>query len=299
MKSDVPPTSALVAFEALSRHLSFSRAAQELSVTPGAVSRQIHALEEVLGVALFERTNRTVRLTSAGSRYLADVQGALQTIGRATREMRGAPGPSLSISVLPSFASRWLVPRLPAFVARHPGVDLRITATQAIVAPGNGGPDLCLRYGPGPWPSATLLAVEQLYPVCAPGVLRDGPSSAQGLPDGIPLLRDTHEPWDGWLFKAQAGPSPNAWGPRFDDSALLLQAAEAGQGIALGRHLLVKEAVEKGRLARISNVTVPSRNSYFLASAPEAQLSQSAKLFAQWLQTEVARDLTPAAGSRA
>jgi len=276
-----------VAFEALCRHLSFSRAAQELSVTPGAVSRQIRALEEVLGVTLFERSNRSVALTSAGTRYLADVKGALHSLARASRELRGAPGPSLSINVLPSFASRWLVPRLHGFMSRHPGVDLRITATQAIVMPGNGGPDLCVRYGPGPWPNATMLAREQLYPVCAPSLLSGPRAGPTRLPRTTPLLRDAHEPWEGWLAHAGVDASDHDWGPRFDDSALLLQAAEAGQGIALGRHLLVQDALEKGRLVRIGKGAVASRHSYYLATAPEAELSPAARHFAEWLSAEV------------
>lgn len=287
MKTEIPPLQALVAFEALSRHLNFSRAAQELSVTPGAVTRQIKALEEALGATLFERSPRGVSLTSTGVRYLADVRKPLQQLARATRELRGAPGQSLSINVLPSFATRWLIPRLPAFIGRHPDVDLRITATQSITAPGNGGPDLCIRYGSGPWPDAQQLARERLYPVCSPQMLDRLGHAPDKLPPQVPLLRDEHEPWEEWLTRAGEPANGHKLGARFDDSALLLQAAEAGHGIALARHLLAHDAVTHHRLVRIGSVDVLSRHSYFLATAPESQLPSAAQVFIEWVRAEM------------
>ncbi|MES2939686.1 MAG: LysR substrate-binding domain-containing protein [Pseudomonadota bacterium] len=296
MNLDLPPMQGLRALEALARHLNFSRAAEELNQTPGAISHQIKALEEALGVRLFERSKRAVALTPVGRRYAGEIRAALQKVSEATRELRGARGRILSIDVLPSFASRWLLPRLAGFMALHPDVELRVTASQALVLPNTGGAELAIRYGRPPWAGvqAESLADEWLFPVAAPRLAGRGAAARKRLPEGVPLLRDAHEPWPQWLKAAGEEPAGHGFGARYDESALLLQAAEAGQGVALARGLLAADALARGQLRRIGSVAVPSRNAYYLVHAAEAPLSVAAQAFAGWLR-EALREAGPTA----
>lgn len=295
MSLDLPPMQGLRALEALARHLNFSRAAEELNQTPGAISHQIKALEEALGTRLFERSRRAVALTPVGRRYAEEIRPALQRVSEATHELRGARGRILSLDVLPSFASRWLLPRLADFMALHPDVELRVTASQALVAPGAGGAELAIRYGRAPWPGvqAELVAGEQLFPVAAPRLAGRSAEARKRLPAGVPLLRDAHEPWPQWLKAAGEDLSGHTFGPRYDESALLLQAAEAGQGVALARGLLAADALARGQLRRIGGVAVSSRNAYHLVHG-QAQLSVAAQAFAGWLR-EALREAGPPA----
>ena len=288
MKLDIPPTQGLIAFEALARHLNFSRTAEELNVTASAVSHQIKKLEMSLGIQLFDRSKRTVVLTPSGSRYVDEVRGSLQRLALATKELRGVRGQSLAINMLPSFASRWLMQRLADFIDRHSNVDLRIAATQEGVTPHEGGPHLCIRYGHGTvhGVQARRLGGEGRYAGRGPRAV-SGAVLRGELPDSLPLLRDSHEPWHHW-FKATGQESLlRRIGPRYDDSGLLLQAAEAGQGVALARGLLARDAVTTGVLARIGTLEIQSQNSYFLVQALNTNLSPSAALFADWLHEEM------------
>ncbi|MDP3761215.1 MAG: LysR substrate-binding domain-containing protein [Ramlibacter sp.] len=282
----IPPLPALRAFDAVARERNLRRAAESLNVTHGAISHQLKALEEFLGVSLVDRGKRSTQLTPSGQQYLASIRPALDALSAATLEIRGVAGRRLSLNVLPSLASRWLMARVGEFMQRHPGIDLRIAATQELVNPTSGA-EVALRYGPGPWPhvSARHLRTEELFPVAAPSLWGKRPRTA--LTNTYPLLRDTHESWRPWLAEAGLAANGFRFGARFDDSGLLLQAAEAGQGVALARSLLAMDALRTGRLVRIGRLSVVSPNSYYLICGAECDLAPAAQLFADWLETSL------------
>lgn len=290
----IPPLAALRAFDAVARERNLRRAAESLGVTHGAISHQLKALEEFLGVSLFDRSQRSIQLTASGQQYLSSVWPALEALSGATLEIRGGAGRRLALNVLPSLASRWLMARVGEFMQMHPGIDLRIAASQELVDPGSGT-ELSIRYGRGPWPQVSVrhLRDEQLFPVAAPALVGKRPRST--LPHQWPLLRDTHESWRPWLADAGLAAKDFRFGARFEDSGLLLQAAEAGQGIALARSLLAEDALRVGRLVRIGSISTASRNAYYLVGCADADPSPAAQHFADWLVTAMA----PGAGAQA
>ena len=174
-----PPLAALRVFEAAARHPNFSAAAHELHVTPGAVSRQVTALEARLGVALFVREARLMRLTPAGAQLAERLRVAFALLRDAVRAAEQGEAQRVVVTVLPSFASRWLLSRLPAFAARHPQVDVDLRPSREVVSLERGGIDLAIRYGRGRWPGtdARLLLRERLFPVCTPALARSQPVS--------------------------------------------------------------------------------------------------------------------------
>ncbi|MGO4336739.1 transcriptional regulator GcvA [Labrys sp. KB_33_2] len=248
----LPPLRALRAFEAAARHLNFRLAAEELNVTQGAVAQHIRGLETDLGVKLFERLPRGLALTHAGHSYLPNIRRAFELIADATLGLRPEPA-RLTISVTPSFATKWLIPRLPQFVAEHPLVDLRILANEGLSNFQSDGVDIAVRQGRlpfGPGLVVERLFSQQVIAVCAPTLL---PAGANGIaPAEIPnhtLLHDTHNLWPEFLegvlgFKPAAEPKRM----RFNQTGLAVEAAAAGQGIALASRFLVAGDLASGRL---------------------------------------------------
>ena len=291
------PHAALRAFEAASRLGSFKAAAAELGVTPAAISHQVKALEEYLGVSLFERLNRALRLLPAGKALGEVAQRAFRELERGVEQARqtGTGRAALSVSVVPSLAAKWLVPRLHRFQDRYPEVELRLISTDAVVdLARDPGVDVALRYGSGPYPGlhAELLAPTRLTPVCSPALL-DG-ASALRRPEDLAhhqLLRDglPHEAgWQAWLTAAGvAGRVELGRGPRFSNSHLALDAAAAGRGVALVPDLLIEDDVRSGRLARPFTLSVPSPSAYwFLCRADRAQAIK-VRRFRAWLRAEL------------
>ena len=236
----LPPLNALRAFEAAARHLSFTRAADELAVTQAAVSHQVKTLEEWLGLKLFQRENRTIYLTREGQTYLPAVRQALDTVAEATRRLleSDAQGP-LTVSVLPSFAAKWLLPRLAAFRARHPEIDVRISSNDQPIDFARDDVDMAVRMGRGEWTGVTAIKFleEDLFPVCAPALLAGAHplNRPEDLRHHTLLHDDMRQDWRTWLMAAGGEGVDPQRGPGYTDSALVIQAAVEGQGVALGR----------------------------------------------------------------
>lgn len=274
MTRRLPPFAALRAFEAAARHLSFTRAAAELHVTQTAISHQIRGLEELLGVRLFRRLPRGLALTDEAQRYLPAVRDAFDRIQTATSELMSAraAGP-LTASVLPSFAAKWLVPRLGRFRMAHPEIDLRISASLHLVDFAREDVDLGIRMGRGHYPGLRVdrLFGEALIPVCSPALLEHGPPLRQpaDLRHHLLLHDDDYTGWQLWLELAEVEGADAGRGPIFTDSGMVVQAAAEGQGVALARVALAAWDIAAGRLVRPFEVTLPHDLAYYLV-CPEA-----------------------------
>ena len=289
----LPPLNALRAFEAAARRLSFTRAAQELNVTQAAVSHQIKALEERLGVRLFVRRNRSLLLTEDGQLYYPQVQRAFALLREATaRVAREERKGVFTLSTLASFAARWLVPRLGDFIARYPDIDLRLATSQHLADFAREQVDAAIRYGAGDYPglSSTLLLTEELYPVCSPGLLtRRLLQCAEDL-RGHTLLHDHGiDEWAQWLAAAGVTGVNVEQGHWYRDSSLLLQAAIAGQGVALGRSVLAAEEIAAGRLVRPFDWSLPSAYAYYFVCPESSTRRPKVVAFKEWLLAEAAR----------
>jgi len=289
----LPSLSALRAFEAAARHLSFTRAAEELFVTQAAISHQVRALEEEVGCSLFVRLPRRVALSEEG-RVLAEA--ATEAFARITTGMEalshaGTSG-VVSVSVSPSMAVRWLVPRLEDFREHHPEIDVRFSANDRLIDPVREGVDLCIRYGTGRYPGleTTLLMTDEVFPVCSPALLQRQPlETPDDLQDHVLLHDDmmkhdaARPDWPKW-FEAMGvrGLDPRE-GLHFSHANMALDAALAGQGVALGRSTLVNDDVAAGRLVRPFAKGYISGFSYYLAVPKGAVLGARIQAFKDWL----------------
>lgn len=302
MAKALPPLSALLAFEAVARRLSFSRAAEELHVTPGAVSQQVRSLEELLGHTLFERTSRSVVLTGAARRMLPDVQVGLQALSRVTDPViPTAAERSLTISVAPSFASKWLLPRLPAFSERHPEIELRISATAALDAFGADGPDVAIRFGHGNYGGLQVekLLAESVTPMCSPRLLARG--RRLEVPEDLRKFRLLHDAsipgdatpdlWKLWLALAGEGGVATRGGMRFTLAEHALQAAIDGAGVVLGRIVLAGQDLAEGLLVRPFALALPLEAGYFLVRPRRRRDREEIRCFREWLLSEAARQV--------
>lgn len=293
MYRTLPPMPALRAFEAAAQLLSFKQAAAQLHRTPSAVSHQIRGLEDELGTALFHRDPQGLRLTDAGREYLVAVHHALAALAEATSRLQREHGEGpLSISLFPSFAVRWLIPRLNDFRARHPGIEIELVSSVRQADFDSGGIDAAIRFGAGDWAGlrADPLMFEHRFPVCSPA-LASGPTALRTVADlaRAVLLHNGAHPgeWARWLEEAGVdGVDPDR-GPVFDASNEVLAAAANGMGVALGRTPLVESDLEAGRLLAPFDLQVPSHGRYWLV-APEATADAPALgAFRDWLQSQI------------
>ena len=290
---------ALRAFEAAARERSLTKAAEALHVTHGAISHQIKALEEDLGVRLVERAGRGIRLTDEGERFAVRVRAAFGELASAVQEMTERANPRrLRVSSTPSFAARWLLPRIGRFVNAHPNLDLDIHAGNALVDFNRDDVDVAVRYGFGQWSGvmSEFLADDAFFPVCSPRIAGGVPRRVEDLASHT-LLRAEDEYWQPW-FRAVGldWPEPDR-GTTFNDSSHLMQAAVDGQGIALARRSLLGNDLRNGLLVRPFPAEVPSPRRYYLVYLPRMAGSPKLAAFRQWLHDEVAID--DAAPSRA
>jgi LysR family glycine cleavage system transcriptional activator len=284
---------ALRAFEAAARMRSLTRAAESLHLTHGAISHQIKSLEADFGVRLVERAGRGIRLTDEGERFATRVRSVLSDLGDAVRELTERTNPrQLRVSVMPSFAARWLLPRIGKFFAKHPEIDLDVIANNALADFKRDDVDVALRHGLGDWPGLVSEHVldDAAFPVCSPQ-LNNGrlPARPADL-SHYTLLRSEGESWKSWFEAAGLDwPEPTR-GPMFSDSSHTMQAAIDGQGIALARSSLLGNDVRNGVLVRLFDTVVPLPKKYFLVYP--ARLADSPKLapFRQWLFDEVAEE---------
>ena len=297
MARRLPPLNALRAFEAAARHLSFTKAAQELHVTQAAISHQVKGLEEILGIQLFRRLNRRLALTEAGQDYLPPLRDAFDAIAAATQRLHEREeGSALKISVLLSFASAWLLPRLSAFRRLHPEIDILVTAGDTLVDFELDDFDMGIRYGLGSYPGlrVDLLMGDEVYPVCSPKLL-DGPHPLRRPADleHHTLLHDTVQgtpddpDWRLWLRQAGVEGVDPTRGPGFSHGNFLLSAAVAGEGVALLRRSLVADDIKARRLICPFGPIFPTRFVYSLVAPPHKAEIPKVVAFRDWISAEV------------
>jgi LysR family glycine cleavage system transcriptional activator len=293
----LPPLGALRAFEAAARHLSFSRAALELNVTPAAISHQIHALEADLGVALFHRGNRAIALTPSARVLLPGLTEAFAGIRAAVRRLKAHNDTgTLTVTASPSFAAKWLVLRLHRFQERYPEIDVRISATDEVVDLTQGDFDLAIRYGGGRYPGLAVEALlhNEVFPACSPRLLETGPPLRtpedlrhRALIHDRAIDRDPLAPtWPMWLKAAGVKDVPAAAGLSFSASHLALDAAIAGHGVALAYSSIAAADLAAGRLVRLFSLALPDLFAYYVVTAPGALERQKVKAFRDWLRRE-------------
>lgn len=290
----LPPLPLLRLFEAAGRHQSFKQAAAELGVTPSAVSHGVVTLEHWLGIDLFERGHRGLKLSAAGGDYLRYVSEALSMIANGTQRLSTSRSERrIALSCAPTFAARWLMPRLGRFRARHPDIALTIdTAHRQVGFPGDGV-DLAIRMGPGPWPGlkSTRLIVESLVPVGAPNYVKtlQTPSGQIDFSRANLLhLSSVAEDWATWLQAAGIAPPDLSKGLHFDTLHLALDAAAAGLGIAVGRKPLVDTELANGTLVPAGAPVVASSTAYWLIASPAVAGRPEIAAFKRWLVGEIA-----------
>jgi LysR family glycine cleavage system transcriptional activator len=283
----LPPLGPLRLFEAAGRHLSFKLAAQELGVTPSAVSHGIDTLEEFLGTRLFDRGPRGLSLTAAGRDYLPYVSDALAGIAIATQRLpdhRSAR--DVSISCTQAFASRLLIPALRLFQQQHPQVSVSLDTSRRQVGFTADGFDLAIRMGRGPWPGlySEKLVTEYLVPVCAPALEKTLPSGAERFARASLLhVTSVTEDWSFWLQEAGVDGVDLAGGLRFDGIQLVFDAAREGLGIAIGRKPLIDPELSRGDLVPASDIVVESGVGYWLVSPDAIDERSPAALLRRWL----------------
>jgi len=290
MPRRLPPLNALRAFEAAARHNGFTGAAAELRVSHAAVSRHVRALEARLGVTLFRKAKRGVELTAAGRRYLQAVSAAFDSIADATDTVAAVSQKQIRASVHPAFAGRWLIQRLGAFRQTHPDYEIVLDATPRLADVEHDEADLAIRIGEGKWPhlGVDLLAPSHLYPVGAPSLLRGRRTAfAPSELTGFVLLHDEDGggAWRQWFAAAGIADVDTSRGPRILESGLAIDAAIAGQGIALADDFLIADELAHGRLAMLCDVALADCG-YYLLTPGGAKLRRPLAAFRQWLLAE-------------
>ncbi|HUH83695.1 MAG TPA: transcriptional regulator GcvA [Stellaceae bacterium] len=290
----LPSLNGLRAFEAAARHLSFTRAAAELSVTQTAISHQIRRLEEQLGKRLFLRRNRALALTREAEEYLPAIRTAFEDLRRATaRLQRPDRDGLLTVSTTASLAAKWLVTRVASFQGAHPGIEVRITTSTHLVDFRREEVDMAVRYGRGNWPGLRTqwLMAEDIFPVCSPALMQGAKPLRR--PEDLAhhtLLHTTvaREDWRLWLTAAGLPVSLAARrGLSFDQGFMALQAAIDGLGVALGRTRLVDADIAAGRLAVPFDVVLPADAGYYIVAPEETAGATKIVLFRDWLTQSV------------
>lgn len=296
MARKLPPLNALRAFEAAARHLSFTKAADELSVTQAAISHQVKALEDHLGLPLFRRLNRRLVLSEAGQLYLPVLRDAFDAIAGGTARLhQDQESGALHISVVPSLAAKWLLPRMSRFRDRHPEIDVMVSANNKLIDFADGVFEMAIRYGQGVYSGLRTdrLLDDAVFPVCSPKLLK-GPHPLKKPQDlkHHTLLHDEvsrHDEspdWRGWLQAAGIDDVDWRRGPGFSDSSMVIEAAAAGQGVALGHRWLAAADLESGRIVMPFGPTVPSKFAYYLVSPEALAERRRVRLFREWLLEE-------------
>ena len=290
--TNLPPLNPLRAFEAAGRLNSIKKAADELCVTPGAVSRQVHELERFLGVTLFRREARTVRLTAQGEAYFVEITAHFNGIRGATVKLTGDRGPEvLGIRAYTTFAMKWLVPRLSEFQEQNASTEVRLTTSLHAVDFERESVDCAIRLGDGNWPDLRVdrLVPNHLIPVCSPAYVEQ-----QKLTNGrdlgrVPLLHSLARPddWMYWLEFAGLNKVDAHKGMKYESSALSYQAAIDGQGVAIAQRVLVAEELQSGRLVQPFGPSLDRGSYTYYLIYPEKSLRKSAfRRFQNWILTK-------------
>ena len=289
MRRKIPSIEALIAFEAAARHQSFTRSADELALTQSAVGRQIACLEAYVGVPLFNRVKKRLSLTDVGQCYARQVRDALERIERdtlAAMACRGAGG-ILELAVIPTFATRWLIPRLPGFYAAHQDITLNLTTrAEPFIFDGTDF-DAAIHFGNPVWPGTLThhLFGEEMTPVCAPGLLCGATDLAPAALTGFTLLHQSARPhaWRQWLAEAGSPEVPCMRGQRYELFSMLVEAARAGLGMALVPRFFVLGELASGELVAPFAPTLRNENGYYLVHPEAKQSSPLLRTFKAWL----------------
>ncbi len=291
----LPSTQALRTFEVAARLLNFTHTADQLKLTQGAVSHQIRELETLLGVILFERQARGLALTDSGQNYLPYVREALDRLRSGSEALaRQRQGQVLTVTMSPNFANKWLVPRLGDFAADHPDIDLRISAARRHVDFTTDGIDLGIRHGTGDWPhlNVTRLCPEWYLPVCSPALLASGPGIARPADLAAHVLLHDRERarWREWLAAFGVDVANAEQGPIFSDTSLAIDAAVAGQGVALARSALAALDLAAGRLLCPLPQRLAAHFAYWIVHPKAIPPSPAIDAFRDWLLAEAEKD---------
>ena len=296
----MPPLNFIEGFEAAARHLSFTKAADELFLTQSAVSRQIKALEDQLGVQLFERHTRALSLTPAGDALFQTVADVLRRIAETTQRIQGrAQERTFTVTTTPSFASLWLIPRLAGYTRENRKVDVRISASAELVDLERSGIELAIRYS-GPKIAGTKLFGEEVFPVCSPSLLSDTkrplatPADLKhhvllrytDLDRGTPVLD-----WSMWLQSVGLPNLEPAGALHFSHYDQIVLAAVNGQGVALGRSPLIKRFIREGKLHAPFHTKFCAPRAYYVIASKNSERNPDVKNFVSWLQTEAKNDM--------
>jgi len=299
-RNALPPLDLLVGFEAAARHLSFTKAGEELFLTQSAVSRQIKDLEDGLGVALFQRRHRALALTEAGQQFYAAAAQVLTTMRSATERLQAQAGKRrpLSLTTTHSFAALWLIPRLAGFTRTHPGVDVRITAETRVQDLDRDGLDIAIRHGPASLagPNAIRLFGEKVFPVCSPRLLKKIPLKVPAdlrhhvlLHYDDPEVRHPWLHWKSWLEVERIADLKPAGTLTFSGYEQIIPAAVAGHGVALGRSPLVKDLLAAGELVAPFRSHADPARAYFAILSKGAATRPEVGEFVSWLREEAAK----------
>jgi LysR family glycine cleavage system transcriptional activator len=287
MAPRLPPLNPLRAFEATARHASLSRAATELNVTHGAVSHQVKALEQALGVKLFDRIGQRLKLTPHGAELLPAVSGAFEDIAAATQRLtRPASAGALSVSCVPALLSLWMIPRLDRFMARYPEIRLTLIPSndpQDIRSPDI---DLCLHYGDGSWSDCWLHKWSdlELFPVASPTLINSRPlRSIRDLSDHIILHGDDGREWHTWLAAADALELERGRRHYLTDARLSIEAAIHGHGVALGDSVTASGLLARGQLVAPFGLAVPAVDAFYAVCRNEMKSAPIVRTFIDWL----------------
>lgn len=319
MAHRLPPLNALKAFEAAARHLSVKKAAIELNVTPAAVSHQIRLLEDYLGVQLFHRYNRALELTEAARASLPKLREGFDALVQAVERLRShVTGGVLTVSAAPSFAARWLMPRLHRFIAAHPEVDVRVSARMRRLSVDGKGDvaeratvetwlddsDIAVLYGRGHYPGLWVRKLLDLTiaPICSPQLLTgEHPLRAPAdlahhmlLHDDTGDMYDNEPFWDVWLRAAGVDGIDTRRGPHFSHAVLAFEAAMDAVGVVATMPVLASEDLAAGRLVIPFELTVPLASAYYLVCNDSASARPAVGIFREWLLQEAAREARPA-----
>src|SRR3954464_9670555 len=296
MPRQLPPLNALRAFEAAARSESFTRAAEELCVTQGAVSHQVKLLEATLGIKLFNRERQRLAITDAGREYLHVVRDALDRMPAGTeRVLQRQNSGVLTVSTSPDFAAKWLVNRLGRFSEAHPGIDLRVSATMHHIDFVREEVDVAVRHGDGNWAGldAARLCTEQLFPVCSPKLMSGRRRVAR--PSDLlkfPLLHlDDGKTWSQWFEAAGVAAAELPHGLTLNRASMLIDAAIDGQGVALARTALAAGDLISGRLAKPFDLSLKLSKAYWIVCPKAASAKPKIATFRDWLLAEAADDM--------
>ena len=289
--SQLPPLNGLRAFEAAGRRLSFRAAAQDLGVTQGAVAQQVRQLEAHLGLQLFDRLPKGLAFTPPGRTYHGHVAAAFDALRAATADLKPEPGKVL-VSVTPTFATRWLIPNMPSLSAAHPEIELRILATEAVSSFHSDGIDLAVRQAQPPFGAsldAVLLFREETIAVAAPSLvvgrtLPLGPDALMRLPK----LHDAHDLWPEFVGRLGVE-ARNTQGPRMSQTALAVEAALSGQGVALVSRFMIARELAEGRLVQVSPQTLSGKRDFYLLAERSRKRSRAVTAVMDWFAAQAAR----------